>query len=186
MTDKKTEYIETEKTMTELTTFDGTLGSIVQWQPQSVSIMHGLTLPPETPEEVFVAIRKLTDVYTRAKALSIDDYLNRQLTLCGCIMHMATIRNRDKGPIQKVIDQDGVVEMPSPYTSQYRQVFRVCGVDGKSCEPFFIKFAATAIEREVKETFFPRYGPGDWSTTVEVIFRPVSTSQGRTYNIQFV
>lgn len=184
-----TEHIETEDTVTELTTsqWDGTLRSIVQWKPKSIELMYGLELPADTPEQMFVAVRHMVDQYTRARAVAIDDYLNVPITLCGLVMHMGTVRNNDKGPIPIVMNEDGEVDMPSPYSSQYRQVFKVCAVNGEDCKPFYLKFMARSVEQECVETFIPRYGPGDWSVGVNVKITQVSTnSGGRAYNFEFL
>jgi hypothetical protein len=187
MTEKRTERVETEQNITELTIVDGNIRNIVQWKPQEIALIYGFTLQAVTPTKTIVQARQITDVYTKAKAEPIDDYLNKTITLCGGIMHMGTVKNDDKEPIQRTIDvETGEVEMTSPYTSQYRQVFKVCAVQGEPCKPFYIKFMSRAIEEEYVNTFYPMFGPCDWSETVDVQFIPVSTGRGRTYNIKFV
>lgn len=183
-----TETYETEKTMTELTISSwGDVRSLVQWKPKEIELMAGLVLPPNTPEQTFVALRALTDTYTRARAESIDNLLNTPITLCGVVMVMGTVRNNDRESVPVVVDEaSGEIEMPSPYRSQYRQIFKVCAVDGEPCKPFYIKFMATSVEREVNETFLPRYGPGDWDTTVNVKVTQVNSGQGRVYNFTYL
>lgn len=182
-----TETYETEETMTELVVSSwGDVRSLVQWKPKSIELMAGLVLPPDVTESTFVALRALTDTYTRARAVSIDDYLNTPLELCGVVMVMGTVKNNDREPVPVVMGEDGEVEMPTPYRSQYRQIFKCCGVNGEPCKPFFIKFMATSVEREVEETFLPRYGPGDWNVTVKVKITQVNTGMGRVYNFTYL
>lgn len=184
---KRTETIETEQTTTELTYEGQTLRSMVQWQPKAIELVYGLTIPAGAPPQQIAYVRHITDQYTKSRAVGIDEYLGAKLTLCGCIMVMGTVRNDDKEPFQPIIDSEtGEYSPPSPYTSQYRQIFKVCGVNGEACKPFYIKFMASSVEKEVVEFFYPVYGPGDWQETTDFEITQVSTGRGRAYNFKQV
>ncbi|MGH8397473.1 MAG: hypothetical protein ACRETA_04420 [Gammaproteobacteria bacterium] len=161
------------------------LQSIVQWQPKNVELIYGLELSPDIPEEQFRAIRRYTDQYTKAQCQPVDTYLNRTLTVCGCMMHPATVRFSDSKKAPVIDASTGeVVE----YESKYRQVIRVSAIDNKALpNPIYISFISMAIEQEFKDTFIPRYGPGDWNTTLDIVVERIRTrSGGNTYNMRYV
>lgn len=185
MTQSKTSQ-NSDGTMSVVTTGDDNiLRSVVQWEPRQVELIYGLEIGADMPEEKFRMVRKYTDSYVKAQCQAVDLYLNRTLTLCGCMMHPVKVRFNDdgKGPI--IDSQTGEV---LEYDNKYRQIIKVAAVDGKELpEPILIAFVSMAIEQEFVQTLMPRYGPGDWNTMLDVVIERIRTrSGGQSYNMRFV
>jgi len=186
MADKIVEHTEMDDGSQQVTVHTGNiLQSVTRWHPKDIELIYGVTLPADAPDELFRKVRAYTDTYTKARCLMVDDYINRRVSLCGAMMHPATFSYKhDKGDPQIIDSETGEVQ---EYKHGYRQVVKVCAVDGKDCQPFFISFGSAAIEQEFIETLLPRYGSGDWDRTLDVVFESVRTSVGRkTYNMRIV
>ena len=159
------------------------LHSVTRYNPQNLEIVYGLEVPEGISLEDFIRIRRVTDRYTKAETQSIDKFLNTVISVCGCMMHLATFAYNNGPGSPPIYDADTgeLVEQKKAY----RQIIKVCAVNGKKVEPFYISFGSAAIEEELKTSWIPLLGIGDWSRTVNFIVRSVPTKRGgHTYNME--
>ena len=184
---EKVEYSELEDGTQQIAVTNGNvLNSIVQWQPeQTGEMIYGITVSSDTPEEDFRKVRKYVDSFIKQATVSNKAYLNRKLTVVGCMMQPVKLKFRPgQGRTQTVDEQGRLID----YDDRYRQIIKVSHVDGKKLPaPIFLAFVSTAMEEEFINTWIPRYGQGDWNEPLDVVIEGVTTnSGGNTFNVSYV
>lgn len=126
------------------------------------------------------ALRMVTS-YQGAPATKVDDWINKEMPVCGVAIHAATIsqevktHDRETG---ELIEKEELVE-------DVRTVFKLKDYPA-------VGFVSDAAERFAKEILIPVFGFGDWYDedgnvlVVKIRVARVSTKKGQTYSFQVV
>lgn len=165
--------------------YDFTRGtnSVVAWHPEPIRLAYMVELPPDAPEDMFRAAKAFVDDYAAAEYQNLDKLDGRRITVTGVMIHPVDMPT---DPEREVFDADGNrIET----IEKQRTVLRISHVDGKPVMDgvMHIGFVSDVVARKFRREFIPRYGIGNWSSSLDFEVTGIITRNGRrTYNVKFL